>query len=56
MQNLHQSPWDHAILYAARPSKDEQVLIKLFFVKKHNYEHGWQMEVKIHSFLCVDKL
>jgi hypothetical protein len=28
MQNLHQSTWDHKILYADRPSKGEQHLIR----------------------------
>jgi hypothetical protein len=27
MQNLHQSTWDYAILYAERSSEDEQLLI-----------------------------
>jgi hypothetical protein len=27
MQNLHQSKWDHKILYTDRPSADEQLLI-----------------------------
>jgi hypothetical protein len=27
MQNLHHSMWDHEILYADRPSEDEQLLI-----------------------------
>jgi hypothetical protein len=30
MQNLHQSTWDHEILYTDRSSKDEQLLIRPF--------------------------
>jgi hypothetical protein len=28
MQNLHQSTWDHAILYADRSLEDEQLLVR----------------------------
>jgi hypothetical protein len=30
MQNLHQSMWDHGILYADRSSKDGQLLMRPF--------------------------
>jgi hypothetical protein len=36
MQNLHQSTWDHEILYADRSSKDEQLLIRPFLSKTKN--------------------
>jgi hypothetical protein len=36
MQNLHQSTWDHAILYADRSSKDEQLLRRQFLFKTKN--------------------
>jgi hypothetical protein len=54
MQNLHQSTWDHEILSADRSSEDEQPLMKPFFVKNKKYEHGGQLNVKIHSLLCGD--
>jgi hypothetical protein len=28
MQNVHQSMWDHGILYADKPSEDEQLLLR----------------------------
>jgi hypothetical protein len=34
MQNLHQSTWDHEILYIDRSSKDEQLFIRSFLLKK----------------------
>jgi hypothetical protein len=36
MQNLHQSTWDHEILYTDRSSKDEQLLIRQFLSKTKN--------------------
>jgi hypothetical protein len=39
-QNLNQSTWDHAILYADTSSKDEPFLLRLFFVKSQKYERG----------------
>jgi hypothetical protein len=36
MQNLHQSMWDHEILYTDRFSKDEQLLIRPFLSKTKN--------------------
>jgi hypothetical protein len=36
MQNLHQSTWDHEILYTDRSSKDEQLLIRPFLSKTKN--------------------
>jgi hypothetical protein len=52
MQNLHQSTWDHEILYTDRSSKDEQLLT--IFVKNKKYEHGGRLSVKIHSLFCGD--
>jgi hypothetical protein len=36
MQNLHQSTWDHEILYPERSSKDEQILMRTFLSKTNN--------------------
>jgi hypothetical protein len=36
MQNLHQSMWDHGILYTDRSSKDEQLLIRPVLSKTKN--------------------
>jgi hypothetical protein len=36
MQNLHQSTWDHQILYTDKSSKDEQPLIRPFLSKTKN--------------------
>jgi hypothetical protein len=36
MQNLHQSMWDHEILYIDRSSKDEQLLMGAFLSKTKN--------------------
>jgi len=44
--------WDHEILYADRPSKDEQ-LLKITFLKNQNYEYG-QLNVKIYIVFCGD--
>jgi hypothetical protein len=54
MQNLHQSTWDHEILYSDRSSKDEQLLITPSLSKTKKYEHGGQLNVKIHSLFCGD--
>jgi hypothetical protein len=54
MQNLHQSTWDHEILYTDRSSKDEQLLIRQFLSKTKKYEHGGCLNVKIHSLFCGD--
>jgi hypothetical protein len=42
MQNLHQSTWDHEILYADRSSEDEQIVIRpaLRETKNTNMESG----------------
>jgi hypothetical protein len=54
MQNLHQSTWEHEILYTDRSSKDEQLLMRPFLSKNKKYEHGDQFNVKIHSLFCGD--
>jgi hypothetical protein len=54
MQNLHQSTSEHEILYTDGSSKDEQLLMRPFFVKNKKYEHGGQLNVKIHSLFCGD--
>jgi hypothetical protein len=54
MQNLHQSTWDHEILYTDRSSKDEQLLIRPFLSKTKKYEHGGRLNVKIRSSFCGD--
>jgi hypothetical protein len=54
MQNLHQSTWDHEILYTDRSSKDEQLLVRPFLSKAKKYEHGGRLNVKIHSLFCGD--
>jgi hypothetical protein len=54
MQDLHQSTWDHEILYTDRSSNDEQLLIGPFLSKTKKYEHGGRLNVKIHSFFYVE--
>jgi hypothetical protein len=54
MQNLHQSTWDHEILYTDKSSKDEQLLIRPFLSKTKKYEHGGRLNVKIHILFCGD--
>jgi hypothetical protein len=50
MQNLHQSVWDHEILYdAGTSSKDEHLLIRQLFVKNQIYECGGWLKVKINA-------
>jgi hypothetical protein len=45
-QNLHQSTWDHEILYADRSSKEEQLFIKTIYVINQKYERGGRLKVK----------
>jgi hypothetical protein len=53
MQNLRQSEGDHEILYANRPSKDDQFLTRLF--KKNNkYECGGRLKFKTHILFYGD--
>jgi hypothetical protein len=46
MQNLNQSTWESDISYADISSKDKQLLLRLFFVKKNNVG---QLKFKIHA-------
>jgi hypothetical protein len=48
MQNLHQSKWDHKILYADRTSEDEQLLIRPLLRELKKYEHGGRLNVKVN--------
>jgi hypothetical protein len=54
MQNLHQSTWDHGIVYTDRSLKDEQLLITPLLSKTKKYEHGGRLNIKIHSLFCGD--
>jgi hypothetical protein len=54
VQNLHQSTWEHEILYTDGSSKDEQLLIRPFLSKTKKYENGGQLNAKIHSLFCGD--
>jgi hypothetical protein len=54
MQNLRQSTWDYEVLYTDRSSKDEQLLIRPFFVKNKKYEHGGRLNVTIRILFCGD--
>jgi hypothetical protein len=45
---------EHEILYTDRSSKDEQLLMRSFLSKTKKYEHGGQLNVKIHSLFCGD--
>jgi hypothetical protein len=54
MQNLHQSTWDHEILYADRFLKDEQTSNKTIFVKDKKYERGGRYKVTIHVLFDGD--
>jgi hypothetical protein len=54
MQNLHQSTWDHEILYTDTHSKDEKLLIRPFLSKTKKYEYGGRLNVRIHSLFCGD--
>jgi hypothetical protein len=51
MQNLHQSTWDHGILYVDRSSKEGQ-LLETIFVKNKKYERGGQLKFKLHILFC----
>jgi hypothetical protein len=46
MQNLHQSTWDHEILYTDRSSNDEQLLMKpvLSETKNTNMAAIWMLK------------
>jgi hypothetical protein len=46
MQNLHQSTWDHTILYANKSLEDEQLLIRplLRESKNMNMAGGWMLK------------
>jgi hypothetical protein len=48
MQNLHQSTWDHKILYADRYLEDEQLLIRSLLRESEKYEHSGRLNVKTH--------
>jgi predicted nucleotidyltransferase len=55
MQNLHQSTWEHEILYADRFLKDKQLLIRTFLLEtKKKYERGGRLEVKFHILFYRD--
>jgi hypothetical protein len=41
MEPLHQSLYDHEILYAAVYSNGKQLLIRPYFYESQKYEHGW---------------
>jgi len=49
MQNLHQSTWDHEILYADRSSKVKQLLTRQFLLKNKNMNMagGWKLKIYI---------
>jgi hypothetical protein len=49
---LHQSIWDHKILYAGTSSEDEQLLMRQLLRKI--YEHGGRFKVKIYILFCGD--
>jgi hypothetical protein len=48
LQNLHQSTWDHKILYAERSSQTEQFLNKPTFAGIQKCEYGGRLKVKIN--------
>jgi hypothetical protein len=50
MQNLHQSTWEHEILY----TEGRTTFNKTIFVKNKKYEHGGRLNVKIHSLFRGD--
>jgi hypothetical protein len=52
-QNLCQSTWDHEILYDDRPSKDEQLLMRLLLWRTKKYNGGW-LKVKIYILFYGD--
>jgi hypothetical protein len=54
MQNLHQSTWEHELLYTDRSSKDKQLSIRPFLSKIKKYEHGGRLNVKIRILFCGD--
>jgi hypothetical protein len=41
-------------LYTDRSPKDEQLEIRPVLKKTKKYEHGGQLNVKIHSLFCGD--
>jgi hypothetical protein len=54
MQNLHQSTWDHEILYTDRSLKDEQLLIRPFLSKIKNTNMAAVWMLKINILYCGD--
>jgi hypothetical protein len=56
MKNLHQSTWDHNILYADISSEGEQrTLNKATFARNQKYEHGERLKVKIKILFYAEK-
>jgi hypothetical protein len=51
MQNLHQSTWDHEILYYDRSSEDEQLLIRQFLRETKNMKVA-EVEFKKKTLNC----
>jgi hypothetical protein len=51
IQNLHQSTWDHEMVYADRSSKGQDC-----FCEESNkkYEHGVRLSVRIHILFSRD--
>jgi hypothetical protein len=45
---LHQSAWDHKMLYADRPWKCEN-FNKNIFIKKTKYEYGGRLDIKMYN-------
>jgi hypothetical protein len=56
IQNLHQSTWDHEILYADRSSKEERLFIKTIHVINQKYERGGLLKVKIQILFSEETL
>jgi hypothetical protein len=53
-QNYNQSMQDHEILYAERPSKEEQFLLRKFLAKYQNCEYEGRLKFTLHTLTNGD--
>jgi hypothetical protein len=58
MQNLHQSKYEHDILYYERSSDDGQLLIRPFLrkTKNTNMAGGWNLKLTFRCMETTDEL
>jgi hypothetical protein len=56
MQHLHQSTWDHTILYADRSLEDKQLFNETTFAKIQKFERGGLLNYNIHTLFYGENL